>query len=87
MAEVFHIEPDPGGLREFLAEEFIDEVLEVVEALPFAANQGFGLFHADVEGGTGRIFIHLDGHAVAEVAEHDVEDFVGAMGGIHRLWA
>jgi hypothetical protein len=83
VTEVFHIDPDAGGVREFLAEEFVDEVLEVVEALPFASDQGFRLVHADVEGGTGRVFVHLDGDAVAEVAEHDIENFIGTVGGIH----
>jgi hypothetical protein len=83
VTEVFDIDADAGGFGEFLAEEFVHEVLEIVQPLAFSSNQGFGLVHPDVEGGTGGVFIHLDGDAVAEVAEHDIENFIGTVGGIH----
>jgi hypothetical protein len=83
LTEVFDVETDAGGVGVFLAEEFVDEVLEVLETLAFAADQGFGLVHADVEGGPAGVVGDVDGDAVAEVAEHDVEDFMGTVGGIH----
>jgi hypothetical protein len=87
LPEIFHIEAHAGGVGEFLAEQFVDEVLEVVEAFALPADEGFRFFHADVEGRSGGIFIHFDSHAVTEVAEHDLEDFTGAVGGIHGLGA
>lgn len=82
-AEVFHVEADARGLRVLLAKELIEEVLEVVEALSLGADEGLGLGHADVEGRPGGVFGELDGSAEAEVAEHGIENFLGAVGGIH----
>ena len=64
----------------------IDEVLDVIEpltAFPREGGRGFRIGDRDLKSGDFAPGIESDVRGVAEVAQHDFEDFPGGGGGVH----
>ena len=67
-------------------QQFVHEMLDVIEALAFFAGEGeggFGVGHADLEAGDFAAVINGDLRGITEVTEHDFENFPGVVDGIH----
>jgi len=65
---------DSLRLQIMAAEDAIDEVLEIVEAIAISANDRPALCGDNLQAWAIVSFLHLNGSGKAEVAEHGIED-------------
>lgn len=80
---VVNIDSNPGGFRQAGLHDAVEQILQVVEALPSVPDEGLGFFRENLQALQTALFIDLHPDDKSKVAQHGIEDFLGSFDRFH----
>ena len=81
--EMIAIDPDAGGILHLFLQDAIDEILQVVEAIPVLADEETTLPGQNLQAGPFLAFFLLDGHLKPKLSDHGLKNLVSFGEGFH----